>query len=741
MNLLTIFGKADWIFKLIKSFMMFIDEKVYGFVEKVYELLIQLSEAGIFSQATIQTFTNRIYVFLGLIMVFRVSISLVNYIINPANFKNEQIGGKALLKNIAYVLVGIVLIPYIFEAAFGLQRIVLKDNVIGNLILGLSFDGTESTGADTTGNALSKEDKDASYYAQYGGKIMAFQVFSSFFTFNREIASNSCVNKPVLDDGTFNTEACGGENAIGSVPFDGGTDANGNELSTIGDYMAYAYGTGDFRTLANADLASVIYESTEGDYELFDYSFLLSTIAGLVIIYLLLTFCIDIAVRSVKLGFLQLIAPVPLVMKIAPTKEAQGRFDKWVKECISTYLDLFTRLAALYFAIFIIAAISREGVVNIAGSENDVSSSLMVKVFIIFAALFFAKQIPLLIADLVGGDKEKMQSLSKKLGATGGALVGAGAAYALGTAANRWAQSRAIKNKADALQNEYPGLDRSDYVKEAKYGTMAPSVKQRLGYFGRSMGGMLFQGASAAGHGAAAGYKAGDMGIKNAYKAGTSGKTAAREGAFKRESYRENNYGYGERIGDYLDRASGVVGKDASVGMLEKEGKKLAKEMDDYNKQEVAARNAKSNALNELARKYDRQAITDVMDKMNKLDEETKKDPDYNVHKNQTYNEYYNEEKNKVMETNTIQKYCNDNNITIDQYNNSQTHKDNYNNYIENTVQQSISNGTMLSREDYNQLSYVTEEVRTINNNQRETQDKIDKNNKLQTARIKKNNK
>ena len=109
MNLLTVIGVTDWMFKMIRSLFITIDRVVYAWIENCYELLIKLSESGIFSQSTIQEFANRIYVFLGLIMIFRVSITLVQYIINPQNFNDKAIGGAALVKNVAFVLVGIVL--------------------------------------------------------------------------------------------------------------------------------------------------------------------------------------------------------------------------------------------------------------------------------------------------------------------------------------------------------------------------------------------------------------------------------------------------------------------------------------------------------------------------------------------------------------------------------------------------------------------------------------------------------
>ena len=588
MNLLTVIGVTDWMFKMIRSLFITIDRVVYAWIENCYELLIKLSESGIFSQSTIQEFANRIYVFLGLIMIFRVSITLVQYIINPQNFNDKAIGGAALVKNVAFVLVGIVLVPYVFEAAYGLQRIVLKDNVIGNLILGLDADmtGGETTGADT--DATVAEGKNGTYYAEYGGKIMAFQIFSAFFTFNNEIASSSCINNPVVN-GKFNTEACGGDQGINGVPFEGGQDENGQELSYAGDYVAFAYRTGDFRALANHDLAALIYESENGDYELFDYYFLLSTIAGIVVIFLLLSFCVDIAVRSVKLGFLQLIAPIPLIMKVAPGKEGQGRFDKWVKECVSTYLDLFTRLAALYFSIFIIAQISRNGVVNVAGSQNNVTDNLLVKVFIIFAALFFAKQIPTLIADLIGGNKEKMQALSKKIGGLQSAAVGAAVGGTAMAGANLWAAGRNIQKNYDSNKGLGNAIGKTMFGHENGLFRDKDGVGS-FGAFRHNVGSMWANSGglgavASAVRGAKGGYKAGGS-LAKGVSAGTAAKQRSAGIREAKKIYAANGYGVSDRILDAADIYAGVANQYATTGKWDATYKELQNEIADTGSQE-----------------------------------------------------------------------------------------------------------------------------------------------------------
>ena len=71
------------------------------------------------------------------------------------------------------------------------------------------------------------------------------------------------------------------------------------------------------------------------------------------VVLLLINFCMDVAVRSIKLAFLQLVAPIPIISYIDPKSGKDGLFKKWYDMCFKTYLSLFIRLLALYFAIYI----------------------------------------------------------------------------------------------------------------------------------------------------------------------------------------------------------------------------------------------------------------------------------------------------------------------------------------------------------------------------------------------------
>ena len=394
-----------WFLKVLRMLFITLDWAVYNLASLLYELFVMISETGIFRTEAMRTFANRLYFFLGLIMIFKVSISIIQYIMNPDAVKDAKLGAGKLLKNIIVILLGIVLVPYVFEMAFSLQRIVLKDNVLGNLILGLKYSGNEGEDAVKT-----------------AGNMMAFSTFTAFFH----------------PDGTLSDigETCE-TNPVENGQIIGDCGQLGDALGGAKDQFIEAYDKKQMGKLYKMDIYNATMSVDGEDVFVFTYSYLVTTIAGGFLCYLLLIFCIDIAVRSVKLGFLQLIAPIPLIAKIDP-KKGDDVFNKWVKECVSTYLNLFIRLAALFFAIFIISLVG-DGMFNVV-TGDDVHNPF-VFVFIIFGVLLFAKDLPKLIEQITGikmsGDG---LNLKKKVG--GVPLLG-GAALAAGGFAGRSAANLA----------------------------------------------------------------------------------------------------------------------------------------------------------------------------------------------------------------------------------------------------------------------------------------------------------
>lgn len=425
-----------WVIDLIRMILGLLDRLIYSFIEFFYNAFIQISQVNIFTDETYKAFAGRIYIFIALIMVFKVTFSIINYIINPDNFSNGEKGVGKLIQNTVIVLALIVCVPWIFQEARTLQNIVVKGNVLGKIITGQG----ENVNIDNAHKDLSYTLLKAFINPNCNLSVLKHSsICSDNFTFSGENVEEDGKSYTKIDGNDPNIISLNGLSSYTQNIY----DEYKQEYVKAGVGLAYAYAELSKNYQGLISLAVAKYDlnssSSEKNEYLFQYKFIISTIAGGFVAWIILIFCFDIAIRAVKLGFLQLIAPIPIISYIDPKSGKNGMFSRWVKTCLSTYADLFIRLIAIYFAIFIIALFNEKDTAYV-----DFGNNFLIKVFIMLGALLFAKQLPKLIEDISGIKLSGDFTLNpmKKLGASpfaaaaiggiGGAVGGLGANIANG---------------------------------------------------------------------------------------------------------------------------------------------------------------------------------------------------------------------------------------------------------------------------------------------------------------------
>jgi len=558
-----------WIGKIFRSLFLFIDLVIYWAIELVYRLFLMISETGIFTPESIREFSGRIYVLLGVFMLFKVSFSLITYILNPDDMMDKSKGMGKLVTNFFVVLIGIVAVPYVFQAAYSLQSIILKENVIGSIIMGQNAQLRENNASDDASDVESN-------YIKRGGELMSFTTLSAFIRLNPDIVGQDCSDRPVVqatDTGAnIINPACDTNIDLSEIETD-----DGNPVSRI---LIDAYSSNDTKYLTSMGIINLRADNTTGDEDwLFNYTYIISSIAGGFMAWILMIFCIDIAVRSVKLGFLQLIAPIPIISYIDPKSGKDGVFKKWVNECVKTYVDVFVRLIAIYFALYVITIIVNGSIYNITtGAEQR---NIFVIVFIIFGALMFAKQLPDLISNILGVKLSGGFTLNpmKKLGQSpfaAGAMGLVGGAVG-GMAANTWALGRKIHEKGwkNGLTDGFHGWRGAGHVAQNLFTGAA-------GAFSAGRRGLV-AGATSGGKGSL--FDGAKKGIKDSNQARYNRDVYAGDPGME-----DTRYGWGQRRLDDIDKFAGVKNKDAGVGKYDKQMKDLKRLMDNYQGQENALR-------------------------------------------------------------------------------------------------------------------------------------------------------
>lgn len=371
--------------ELMRRLFALLDGIVAWAIELLYVLLIKIADTNVFGELIYQ-YLGRIYTFLGIFMVFKLSFAMINYIINPDTLTDKGKGFSKLITNVVISLILLAITPNLFDAAFKLQSDLLSSNAVYQIVTGKKLPTSD-------GNS----NKSLEENAKVQGKEMSYAVYSSFIY-----------------------------------------------KSSGDDYELEDQKICEIKAGADCLLGEDVIIKKDGKKFTYEYKYLISTICGCAVAYMLLIFCFDAAVRSVKLGFLQIIAPIPILSMIDPGK-GTDKVSKWGKECGKTFIDLFVRLAGIFFALDVIHSILSSKEMMKYYSSGASVNNLFVRLFIIIGCLMFAKQLPNLIESILGiklsGDGF---SLKKKLGNVPGLGVaktaGAGAlGFAGGMAANTWA--------------------------------------------------------------------------------------------------------------------------------------------------------------------------------------------------------------------------------------------------------------------------------------------------------------
>lgn len=440
----------EFIIKTLRTMFYSLDKVVYGLIDNVYGLLIQISKTSVFSQTAIHAFSQRVYALVGIFMLFKVSISLITYVLNPDEFSDKEKGFTSIVKRIILSLVMLVLCPYVFNEAYELQAIILEENTIMTIVF-------------ATPSKRTQENLPNSSYIDTAGQLIQFTVMYAFAQPNYEEFSHDgnydlfdC-RKPYDSDDKGQYESrtadnpyvyklnssCFGVYNESSDTYEQKSDEGQlaklfveNEYEVA--YQDYAQGVAQQSFSLFFKKAVILAKEKEEEERYFiNYKYGISTAVGIGILYLFLMFCIDIAVRSVKLGFLQMISPVPIISYVDPKSGKDGMFSKWFKMCTSTYLELFVRLFALYFGIYTITLVGEFRDVT----TGEVVDDFLVKLFMIIGILIFIKKLPDILKKIVGdamGDFKFTANPFKKISeeAFGGKqLIGAGAAGLAGAAA------------------------------------------------------------------------------------------------------------------------------------------------------------------------------------------------------------------------------------------------------------------------------------------------------------------
>lgn len=417
--LLGRFFLITWIFRLL----MYLDDLLLTLCRASYKVFVYTSRITLINGEQIELFTNRVYLILGIALVFIIAYNLLTYIVDPDKISDKKSGAGAFVKNVIISLTIIVITPMAFVKLYSFQNTVITQGIIANIIMGVPSNDSEEDSdlANLTDSERAEELLDR------GAKNVTTTVYASFIVpAGNGFSALDCA--PVSKYDPIMTQK-------GRKPY---CDAY--------KYMQETGSNSEFRTLID-------------DYEdEFDYYFIVSTAGVLVMLFFFASYCIELGKRAGKLAILQLLAPIPVAMEIVPGKS--GSRQKWLNEVISTYLDVFIYQATVFIVIFLSRFVGPT-IQNLfstaySGSTGVISvvERTFALVFLTFGLFKFGKDVPKMIEDLIGiKGAGSFGDVAKRAFAMAGVSGGL-----LGATATRFSRNMRDENGKWKLRNIGSGL-------------------------------------------------------------------------------------------------------------------------------------------------------------------------------------------------------------------------------------------------------------------------------------------
>ena len=436
--------------------LLMLDTLIYGLIASAFRIFMALASARLLSSETYTEVANKIYIVVGVFMLFVIAYSLLKGIVDPDKELKESLG-PGMLRNVVTAVVGLAVTPFIFNLMYQAQGLFLENDVLARIFFVIG----DSNKIESGGESVDPDD----YVDQVGGALTAASLWQAFFYPAEDSGKDADdIEANAFDyylEGALELIGCAAAagltfygavnwwNPVGWATLLGAAVAGflcisaRNDIAA-GDEASAAIGDDGTVTLAQA---YAIAEST-GDFGIFtvflenyvddgdiSYYWGISTIAGAFALYSFVSFSIDMGIRAAKLAYLQIIAPIPLILNILP--KYKDSFKKYVDSVISTFLEVFIRISVVYIVVYMICHLP-ELFSSMSAFDGKLKGMevIFAKALLILGLVAFCRRAPDMIGELLHIPKGSMSlGIGKKIaegsGYAAGAIAGAGATAAV----------------------------------------------------------------------------------------------------------------------------------------------------------------------------------------------------------------------------------------------------------------------------------------------------------------------
>lgn len=327
---------------------------LYGSIKNLYNVFDTICKVKLLNINFIEDIAQRIGLILGLIMFLIVAFSFIQIILDPSKISDPEKGINGIIKKVIIVIVLLGSYSYIFTLLDNIQDNLIESGIFQKILLpsGYTFDSEN-----------------------FGG-ILSAELFTSFYSVSNEAIETGEAQDCINEVNNLKTEIVTNDN------FPIGTCLNKTYDNNSKYVMSY------------------------------NWLFLIGV--GLFVAYIILMYTISVGTRAVQLAFLQMISPAAIIGYLSPKKD--NVFTKWWKMYISTYVDVFVRIAIINVSVFLVSIVIdawneqsiasgtfQSSIGELSGIGGAVAG-IYIRVILIIAILSFAKKAPELLKDLLPGN-------------------------------------------------------------------------------------------------------------------------------------------------------------------------------------------------------------------------------------------------------------------------------------------------------------------------------------------------
>lgn len=377
--------EVDWLIEKARGISFEFDTTLLTHASKIYDYYKQILTGEIFTKEVVTDIMSRLYVFIGILILFRLATVFIKYVVSPEAFNDTKQGAGNLVKRVVLGCVIIAVIPVGFSFARRIQVAVIDDRIIEKTLL--PADAYKELAEEDLGNRIT------------------MMVFRGFFRWNPRVSKNK-------------------------------------HLDVYNEYEKLL-------VYDNVDISSFdadnVTEKEDGEY-LIEYFPILSTLSIGFVLYTFVKYALELALRSIKLAFLQIIAPFIVVDYMLKPGDDET-LKKYMNITISTYLIIFMRVLTVWI-IGLLSFYLEKGVPgntdaagNYITSLVQANSDMFMKAMIVLAAFAFLKDFPKLMSELTGYNFQENEAIEGLMQKGVGVIKG----FAMGKAMHGIAKEQYLK--------------------------------------------------------------------------------------------------------------------------------------------------------------------------------------------------------------------------------------------------------------------------------------------------------